>query len=163
MTTIRSCFRSLSEKPTPSPISKAPILCILSIGLKTINMGFFIVLEFIDGQTLKQLMNSRTLSVEESCSIISQVLKGLYTAHEKNIIHRDIKPSNVMVKSGGLENFEVKITDFGIAKVVDDERTQYKALNEAESNSNQVMSPLYGSQNSGKTPITWMGDLTFGP
>lgn len=72
----------------------------------------YIVMEFIDGKTLKQLVQKRgALTVPEVVDIMAQLTDGLSQAHDAYIIHRDIKPQNIMI----LDNGMVKITDFGIA------------------------------------------------
>lgn len=72
----------------------------------------YIVMEYIDGRTLKQLVQKRgALTVAEVVDIMTQLTDGLSAAHEAYIIHRDIKPQNIMI----LDNGMVKITDFGIA------------------------------------------------
>ena len=72
----------------------------------------YIVMEYIDGKTLKQLIQKRgALTVPEVIDIMSQLTDGLAQAHDAYIIHRDIKPQNIMI----LDNGMVKITDFGIA------------------------------------------------
>ena len=73
---------------------------------------YYIVMEYIEGKTLKQLLKKReTLSLPEVIDIMLQLTDGLAHAHESYIIHRDIKPQNIMILDNGL----VKITDFGIA------------------------------------------------
>lgn len=77
--------------------------------------NFYIVMEFIKGQTLKQLIKKRgKLSVPETIDIMSQLTDGLAHAHDSYIIHRDIKPQNIMILDDGM----VKITDFGIAMAI---------------------------------------------
>lgn len=72
----------------------------------------YIVMEYVRGRTLKQLISSRgALSVTESIHIMTQLTSAVQHAHLHKIIHRDIKPQNVLVKDDG----SVKITDFGIA------------------------------------------------
>lgn len=72
----------------------------------------YIVMEYIDGRTLKQLIQKRgALTVAEVVDIMTQLTDGLSAAHEAYIIHRDIKPQNIMI----LDNGMIKITDFGIA------------------------------------------------
>ena len=72
----------------------------------------YIVMELIDGITLKQYMERRgRLNWRESLHFITQIMKGLSHAHSRGIVHRDIKPQNIMVLRDG----SVKVTDFGIA------------------------------------------------
>ena len=79
------------------------------------NGNFYIVMEYIDGKTLKQLIKKRGhLQVSEAIDIMVQLTDGLATAHDSYIIHRDIKPQNIMILEDGL----VKITDFGIAMAI---------------------------------------------
>ena len=74
----------------------------------------FLAMEFIEGQTVDQLLAKEgALKTEKIVDIIKQVLPALSMAHKAGIIHRDIKPSNIMVTNHG----SVKIMDFGIAKV----------------------------------------------
>jgi len=76
------------------------------------NGQYFIVMEYIDGKNLKDLLKKRgKLTTTEVVDIMSQIADGLSVAHDSYIIHRDIKPQNIMI----LENGLVKITDFGIA------------------------------------------------
>ena len=76
------------------------------------NGQYFIVMEYIEGKNLKDLLKKRgKLTVTEVVDIMSQISDGLSIAHDSYIIHRDIKPQNIMI----LENGMVKITDFGIA------------------------------------------------
>ncbi|MEG0798959.1 MAG: Stk1 family PASTA domain-containing Ser/Thr kinase [Bacilli bacterium] len=73
---------------------------------------YYIVMEYVDGKTLKQLTKKRgKLTVGEVVDIMLQVTDGMAHAHDAYIIHRDIKPQNIMI----LENGMIKITDFGIA------------------------------------------------
>lgn len=79
------------------------------------NGNFYIVMEYIDGQTLKQLIKKRGhLTVPEAIDIMLQLTDGLAHAHDSYIIHRDIKPQNIMILEDGM----VKITDFGIAMAI---------------------------------------------
>ncbi|MBO5183297.1 MAG: Stk1 family PASTA domain-containing Ser/Thr kinase [Bacilli bacterium] len=79
------------------------------------NGNFYIVMEYIDGKTLKQLIKRRGhLTVTEAIDIMLQLTDGLIAAHDSYIIHRDIKPQNIMILEDGM----VKITDFGIAMAI---------------------------------------------
>jgi hypothetical protein len=73
----------------------------------------FIVMELLEGQELRFLIEQKTLSLDEKLSLMIQVCDGLHFAHQKGIIHRDIKPGNIFV----LRNGQVKILDFGIARI----------------------------------------------
>ena len=77
--------------------------------------NFYIVMEYIEGKTLKQLIKKRgVLTLSETMDILLQLLDALSSAHDSYIIHRDIKPQNIMIKESGL----VKITDFGIGMAI---------------------------------------------
>lgn len=76
------------------------------------NGEYYIVMEYIEGKHLKELIKKRgKLTVSEVVDIMLQITDGMSVAHDSYIIHRDIKPQNIMI----LENGLVKITDFGIA------------------------------------------------
>ena len=73
---------------------------------------YYIVMEYVDGKTLKQVLKQRGhLSITEVIDIMLQVTDGMAHAHDAYIIHRDIKPQNIMMLSNGM----IKITDFGVA------------------------------------------------
>jgi serine/threonine protein kinase len=73
----------------------------------------FIAMEFIEGHSLKEKIESGPLQLDEALGIAMQVAEGLQAAHEKQITHRDIKPANIMFTPKG----QVKIMDFGLAKL----------------------------------------------
>ena len=80
----------------------------------------YIVMELIDGITLKQYMEKRgQLNWRESLHFITQIMRGLSHAHSRGIIHRDLKPQNIMVLRDG----SVKVADFGIACLADSAQT----------------------------------------
>ena len=76
------------------------------------NGTYYIVMEYVPGMTLKQLVKKKgNLSLSEAIDIMLQITEGIKEAHDSYIIHRDLKPQNILIK----ENGEIKITDFGIA------------------------------------------------
>ena len=117
------------EALSASSLSHPNIVEIYDVGEDEGN--FYIVMEFIEGKTLKQLIKKRgVLSLPETMDIMLQLLDALASAHDSYIIHRDIKPQNIMIKESGL----VKITDFGIAM----------ALNSAQlTQTNSVMGSVH--------------------
>jgi tRNA A-37 threonylcarbamoyl transferase component Bud32 len=74
----------------------------------------FIVMEYLEGKTLRDILAERTFSAEEVMSIAPMIGEALQYAHSHDIIHRDIKPDNIFV----LENGNIKVADFGIAKML---------------------------------------------
>ena len=78
---------------------------------------YFIATEFIEGQTIRELIRKKELSLEDVLEVVEQVTSALSVAHAAGIVHRDIKPENIMRRPDGL----VKILDFGIAKLLEPE------------------------------------------
>ncbi|MES2661268.1 MAG: protein kinase [Verrucomicrobiota bacterium] len=75
---------------------------------------YFILMEFVDGVNLAQLMRTGRISPREALAIVPQICDALQFAHDQGIVHRDIKPENLLIDRLG----RVKVADFGIAKVV---------------------------------------------
>jgi serine/threonine protein kinase len=74
----------------------------------------FLVMEYIDGLSLRQLMKDRKLAPEEALKIVPRICEALEYAHSKGVIHRDIKPENILLDRDG----RVRIADFGLARVM---------------------------------------------
>ena len=73
---------------------------------------YYIVMEYVEGKTLKQLLKKRgSLTLSEAIDIMLQLTDGMAHAHDSYIVHRDLKPQNIMIQDDG----QIKITDFGIA------------------------------------------------
>jgi serine/threonine protein kinase len=82
---------------------------------------YYLVMEYIDGANLRQLMGAGRLAPEEALRIVPQICDALQYAHEEGVIHRDIKPENILLDKKG----RVKIADFGLAKLVGQPRPVY--------------------------------------
>ncbi len=101
------------EALAASSLSNPNIVEVYDVGED--NGEYYIVMEYIEGKHLKDLLKKRgSLTVSEAVDIVLQITDGLSVAHDSYIIHRDIKPQNIMI----LENGLVKITDFGIAMAI---------------------------------------------
>ncbi len=74
----------------------------------------YLIMEYVDGPNLRQVEQAGKLSPEEALAIVPQICEALQFAHNEGIVHRDIKPENLLLDKKG----RVKITDFGIAKMV---------------------------------------------
>jgi eukaryotic-like serine/threonine-protein kinase len=73
---------------------------------------YFIVQEWVEGKSLKQILDEGSLPVDIGLFIVSETAKGLAFAHSKNVVHRDVKPANILISGNGL----VKLADFGLAR-----------------------------------------------
>ncbi len=75
---------------------------------------YFLLMEFVDGANLRQLLRARKFTPEEALAIVPPLCDALQFAHDRGIVHRDIKPENLLLDKGG----RVKVADFGIAKML---------------------------------------------
>jgi serine/threonine-protein kinase len=102
-----------TEALSAARISHPNIVNIYDVGQE--KDTYYIVMELVDGKTLKDLIRSQApLSIEKAVDIAIMVCDGVHHAHEKGIIHRDIKPHNILITEHGM----VKVADFGIARAV---------------------------------------------
>jgi len=98
------------EALSASSLSHPNIVEVYDVGED--NGQYYIVMEYIEGKHLKELLKKRgKLTISEVIDIMLQITDGMSVAHDSYIIHRDIKPQNIMIQENGV----VKITDFGIA------------------------------------------------
>jgi tRNA A-37 threonylcarbamoyl transferase component Bud32 len=75
---------------------------------------FYLIMEYVDGVNLRQLMHASRLPANEALRIVSHICDALQYAHDEGIVHRDIKPENILIDKRG----RVKIADFGLAKLL---------------------------------------------
>ncbi|QQY80783.1 serine/threonine-protein kinase [Keratinibaculum paraultunense] len=103
------------ESQAAASLSHPNIVNVYDVGVEKIGENFihYIVMEYIKGKTLKEIIKEKgKLSVEETLDYSIQIAEALEHAHKNHIVHRDIKPHNIMVTDDG----RVKVTDFGIAR-----------------------------------------------
>jgi len=79
----------------------------------------YLVMQYIDGMTLRSQIKPEGMSLERAAEIIRQTGRALSAAHDRGIFHRDLKPENIMLQTFGSGEEQVKIIDFGIAKLKD--------------------------------------------
>lgn len=109
--------RFINESKAVAMLSHENIVNIYDVSVK--GNTKYIVMEYIEGITLKSFLKRKggTLSWRETLNITEQILRALEHAHSKGVIHRDIKPQNIMLLKNGL----IKVADFGIAKLPDND------------------------------------------
>jgi len=121
----------------------------------------FLVMEYIPGKTLKELMSDGPLPCERVCEIGAQIASALSAAHAAGITHRDIKPANVMVT----DDQRIKVLDFGIARVVLPDSTEMTQLTAVGSVVGTIayMSPeqTRGEQLDGRSDVFSLGSLLY--
>ncbi len=107
--------RFLKEARAVSALSHPNIVAIYDIG--TDRNVDFLVMEYVDGRTLKDVIAKQVLTFDQLAGLGSQVAMALGTAHAAGIVHRDIKPANIMLTNA----LEVRVLDFGVAQVKRDD------------------------------------------
>lgn len=93
----------------------------------------YVIMDFVEGQDLAQIMKTRTFDIEEAISVFDQILSGIESIHSQKLIHRDLKPANIYMLADG----NIKILDFGLSKLID-----YTSITNT---GDQLGTPLYMS------------------
>ena len=112
--------RFVREAQAAGKLSHGGIVTIYDVGEDEATRTPFIVMEYIEGTTLEEVGRGERLPLERALELMEQVAEALDYAHERGIVHRDIKPANIIITPDG----HAKITDFGIAKLVQTQFTQ---------------------------------------
>src|SRR6267143_1775640 len=150
------------EAHTASALNEPHICTIYDVGEHEGRQ--FLVMELLEGRTLKQYMDGQALAVEPVLKLGIQIAAALQTAHGKGIIHRDVKPPNIFVTEGG----EVKVLDFGLAKLlphIEQDATLSLTLTEPQAvlGTLPYMAPeqLRGENTDARTDIWALGAVLF--
>jgi serine/threonine protein kinase len=135
VTDLKFAERFTNEAQALARLSHPNIVTVHDFGLAG---GFyFLLMEFVDGVNLRQLLRSKKLTPEEALVIVPALCEAMQYAHDLGIVHRDIKPENLLLDTSG----RVKIADFGIAKMLGGE-SSHMGLNESQpAGTPQYMAP----------------------
>ena len=133
------------------------ILTIYEIGQAETETGgvHFIAMEFVEGQTIRQLMTNRRMKLDEAMDVAVQAVNALVAAHGAGIAHRDIKPENIMLRPDGY----VKVLDFGLAKLTENTffRSFDPTVTQAETEGGPLGDPFATLPGGGGSPNTSPG------
>lgn len=108
LTRLRNEARSVASLNHPN------IVTVYEIGRDDSSRAFM-AMEYVDGQTLRELLRGGAMPARKALQIAAQLADGLAAAHKRGLVHRDLKPENIMVTTDGV----VKVLDFGLAKSLD--------------------------------------------
>src|SRR6516165_7960729 len=116
-------LRFLREARAAASVRHPNVASVLHLG--TIGQNYFYAMEFVEGETLQNLIRrSGRLEIKLALQIVSQVAAGLAAVHKQNLVRRDIKPSNIMVRFQEGSGVTAKIIDLGLAKPINEPGSQ---------------------------------------
>ncbi len=121
------------EARAASALNHPNILTIHEVG--ELDGVHFIATEFIDGQTIRELIAAGSLSLAEVLDLVGQVAAALSAAHAAGIVHRDIKPENIMRRGDGI----VKVLDFGIVKLLEQTQPETSTYTRSQTETGAVL------------------------
>jgi serine/threonine protein kinase len=113
VTDTRFADRFLREAKTLAKLNHPNIVTVHDFG--QVDGYFYLLMEFVDGVNLRELLRRGRLSPQEALAIVPPICEALQYAHNRGIVHRDIKPENILLDKEG----KVKIADFGLAKLME--------------------------------------------
>lgn len=144
-----------------SGLSHQNIIAVHDFGLSEHGQPYM-VMDFIDGKPLSEVLRQGTLGVAAVLNIAIQLAEGLQHAHEHGVLHRDLKPSNIMVTDADCDFPEAKIVDFGIAKIMETESTRVTQTGELLGTP-QYMSPeqCRGGELDARSDVYSLGCVIF--
>jgi serine/threonine protein kinase len=142
LASAKARMRFHQEGKAASALHHPVIVAINDFGIDELDRPYM-VMEHVEGVTLSEVIKERvTLNIAEAMPIFLELLDGLAVAHSKGIVHRDIKPGNIMLTMGDDGAVHVKLLDFGIAKLLDDDDNTMQSLTKT---GEALGTPLYMS------------------
>ena len=112
---VKFALRFTREARTLAKLSHANIVHVYEFG--NVEDTYYFLMEFVDGSTLRDVVNAGRLAPEHALAIVPHLCDALQYAHDKGVVHRDIKPENILIAIDG----SVKIADFGLARILGNE------------------------------------------
>ncbi len=116
-------LRRFEQEARTASALNHPNVCVIHEVGETEEGRHYIAMEYVDGETLRQRMTSTRMEVSDVLDVAVQIASALTAAHEVGVMHRDIKPENIMMRRDGY----VKVLDFGLAKLTEQEATDVAA------------------------------------
>ncbi len=115
---VKFALRFTREARTLAKLQHANIVSVYEFG--NVEDTYYFLIEYVEGSTLRELVQQRKLDPEHALAIVPQLCDALQYAHDKDVVHRDIKPENILMSVDG----SVKIADFGLSRLVGDQHPQ---------------------------------------
>lgn len=158
--------RFFAEARAVSQIGHQHIVEILDFGVIDDLRLPFMLMEFLDGRSLQEVLRTKKqLSCEEAVAIVQQLLSALGAAHRKNVIHRDLKPDNILLITRDNNDKFVKLLDFGVAKLLDSRQSSGITLAGSLVGTPQYMPPEQAQGSAGeidaRTDLYAVGVILF--
>ena len=116
---VKFALRFTREARTLAKLNHPNIVALYEFG--NVQDTYYFLMEYVDGSTLRDVVQSRTLAPEHALAIVPHLCDALQYAHDNGVVHRDIKPENILMAVDGT----VKIADFGLARIMGNESQQH--------------------------------------
>ncbi len=107
--------RAITEATHLAALQHPNIVSVYDLGMD--DRGPYVVMELIEGETLEAVANRAAFPLDDFSRLAREALDGIAAAHHIGLLHRDLKPSNLMLRWGRTSSFQVKLLDFGLAKI----------------------------------------------
>lgn len=115
---VKFALRFTREARTLAKLTHPNIVSVFEFG--NVNDTYYFLMEFVDGSTLRDVVESRQLDPKHALAVVPHLCDALQYAHDKGVVHRDIKPDNILMATDG----SVKIADFGLSRILGNESQQ---------------------------------------